>query len=75
MDKRQEELLEAIRFLLVEFELPTIESAQVDELDSINPQLVGCMICFYGTTVPEVYKYNTESEFEPYSNEDYTEFI
>jgi hypothetical protein len=75
MDKRQEELLESIRFLLAEFESPTIQNSMDDTLAINPPQLVGCKICFIGEEDKTVYKYNYEFEFEPDPESNYLEFI
>lgn len=71
MDKRQEELLEAIRFLLAEYESPTVD----DELAINPPQLVGCKICFIGTEEKSVYKYNYNFEFEIDPESSYIDFM
>jgi len=71
MDKRQEELLEAIRFLLVEYESPTVG----DEIEILPPQLVGCKICFIGTEEKSVYKYNYNFEFDVDPESSYIDFM
>jgi len=71
MDKRQEELLEAIRFLLAEYESPTVDDAPA--FNSI--QLVGCKICFIGTEEKSVYKYNYNFEFDIDPESNYIDFM
>jgi hypothetical protein len=73
MNKKQEELLEAIRFLLAEYETVMEDDG---DLEINPPQLIGCKICFIGTEEEKpVYKYNYDYEFEIDPESSYIDFM
>jgi len=71
MDKRKEELLQAIRFLLAEYENPNFDERDTEPV----PQLVGCKICFLEPNNNEVFKYTFESEFDLDPDSSYIDFM
>lgn len=73
MDKRKEDLLESIRFLLAEYESFSLEPDENGNFAINPPQLVGCRISFLEDMT--VYKYNVDFEFELDSDASYIDYM